>query len=125
MGELRAIWVAGNEYLTRAAPWTHIKTDRAKAAVGVRMGLNLVHQFAHLDLAGDAGDGAENSRSDPAHRLRRTALIPWPDQPMAKALDELEPGQPIHPPDVCSPRSPTNRWRSGRQRFGGSDSGAQ
>ncbi len=48
MGELRAIWVAGNEYLTRAAPWTHIKTDRARAAVGVRMGLNLVHQFAHL-----------------------------------------------------------------------------
>ena len=48
MGEMRAIWVAGNEYMTRAAPWTHIKTDRAKAAVGVRMGLNLVHQFAHL-----------------------------------------------------------------------------
>ena len=23
LGELRAIWVAGNEYLTRAAPWTH------------------------------------------------------------------------------------------------------
>src|SRR4029077_8958155 len=48
LGELRAIFVAGNEYLTRAAPWTHIKTDRAKAAVGVRMGLNLVHLFAHL-----------------------------------------------------------------------------
>ena len=31
-GELRAIWVLGNEYLTKAAPWTHIKTDRAKAA---------------------------------------------------------------------------------------------
>ena len=45
LGELRAIWVAGNEYLTRAAPWTHVKTDRAKAAVGVRMGLNLVHLF--------------------------------------------------------------------------------
>src|SRR5581483_138879 len=48
LGELRAIWVAGNEYLTRAAPWTHIKTDRARAAVGVRMGLNLVHLFGHL-----------------------------------------------------------------------------
>src|SRR3954468_14034687 len=48
MSELRAIWVAGNEYMTRAAPWTHIKTDRARAAVGVRMGLNLVHLFAHL-----------------------------------------------------------------------------
>ena len=48
LAELRAIWVAGNEYLTRAAPWMHIKTDRAKAAVGVRMGLNLVHLFGHL-----------------------------------------------------------------------------
>ena len=48
MGEMRAIWVAGNEYMTRAAPWTHIKTDRTRAAVGVRMGLNLIHQFAHL-----------------------------------------------------------------------------
>ena len=46
--ELRAIWVAGNEYLTRAAPWTTIKTDRARAAASVRLGLNLVHTFAHL-----------------------------------------------------------------------------
>ena len=44
--ELRAIWVAGNEYLTRAAPWSAIKSDRARAAAGVRMGLNLVHLFA-------------------------------------------------------------------------------
>ena len=34
MGELRAIWVVGNEYLTRAAPWTAIKTDRARAGGG-------------------------------------------------------------------------------------------
>src|SRR4029077_21187943 len=34
MGELRAIWVAGNEYLTKAAPLPLIKTDRARAAVG-------------------------------------------------------------------------------------------
>lgn len=41
LGEMRAIWAAGNEYLTRAAPWTHYKTDVDQAAVGVRMGLNL------------------------------------------------------------------------------------
>jgi len=29
--ELRAIWVAGNEYLQTAAPWTTIKTDEAQA----------------------------------------------------------------------------------------------
>lgn len=45
LGEMRAIWAAGNEYLTRAAPWTHYKTDVDQAAVGVRMGLNLAALF--------------------------------------------------------------------------------
>ncbi len=45
LAEMRAIWAAGNEYLTRAAPWTHYKTDKDQAAVGVRMGLNLVALF--------------------------------------------------------------------------------
>ena len=45
MAETRAIWAAGNEYLTQAAPWTHYKTDVDQAAVGVRVGLNLVALF--------------------------------------------------------------------------------
>ncbi len=99
MVELRAIWVAGNEYLTRAAPWTHIKTDRAKAAVGVRMGLNLVHLFAHLswpvmpvmarkihESIQPTGDGD---------------IIPWPDDmPLAEELDDLEHGITIGTSDV-------------------------
>ncbi|MCA3751157.1 MAG: methionine--tRNA ligase, partial [Phenylobacterium sp.] len=39
---LRQLWVLGNQYLTEAAPWTAVKTDRDRAAVSVRMGLNLV-----------------------------------------------------------------------------------
>ncbi len=35
--ELRAIWVAGNEYLQAAAPWTVHKTDPAAAAAMVRL----------------------------------------------------------------------------------------
>lgn len=45
LAEMRAIWASGNEYLTRAAPWTHYKTDVDQAAVGVRMGLNLAALF--------------------------------------------------------------------------------
>lgn len=45
MAETRAIWAAGNEYLTMAAPWTHYKTDVPQAAIGVRTGLNLVALF--------------------------------------------------------------------------------
>ncbi|HEX4196138.1 MAG TPA: methionine--tRNA ligase, partial [Caulobacteraceae bacterium] len=45
---LRALWVLANEYLTEAAPWTAIKTDRDRAAVAVRYGLNLVALFARV-----------------------------------------------------------------------------
>ena len=31
---LRQLWVLGNQYLTEAAPWTAIKTDRDRAEIG-------------------------------------------------------------------------------------------
>jgi methionyl-tRNA synthetase len=46
--ELRAIWVAGNEYLQSAAPWTVFKTDPATAAAQVRTGMNLIRLYAIL-----------------------------------------------------------------------------
>lgn len=46
--ELRAIWVAGNEYLQAAAPWVTIKEDDAQAAMQIRMGLNLIALYAAL-----------------------------------------------------------------------------
>jgi methionyl-tRNA synthetase len=116
MAELRAIWVAGNEYLTRAAPWTHIKTDREKAAVGVRMGLNLVHLFAHL---------AWPVMPELARRIHLTiqpvggdGVIGWPG-PMAEALDDLAPGQPITPPDVLIAKIADEQVEELKQRFGG------
>ncbi len=47
-GELRAIWVAGNEYLQNAAPWSTFKTDPDLAAVQIRMALNLIRLYAVL-----------------------------------------------------------------------------
>lgn len=46
--ELRAIWVAGNEYLQAAAPWSVFKTDPDAAAAIIRLGLNLVRFYAVL-----------------------------------------------------------------------------
>jgi methionyl-tRNA synthetase len=43
--ETRAIWAAGNEYITKAAPWSAYKTSVDLAAVGIRTGLNLVALF--------------------------------------------------------------------------------
>jgi methionyl-tRNA synthetase len=45
-GELRALWALGNQYLVDAAPWTHIKTNRASAAASVRTAINLARVFA-------------------------------------------------------------------------------
>ncbi|QOZ69395.1 methionine--tRNA ligase [Bradyrhizobium arachidis] len=46
--ETRAIWSAANAYLQQAAPWTAIKSDRVRAAVATRTGLNLVRLSAVL-----------------------------------------------------------------------------
>ncbi|MEZ5796318.1 MAG: methionine--tRNA ligase [Paracoccaceae bacterium] len=46
--ELRAIWVAGNEYLQAAAPWTVVKTDAETAQAQIRLALNLIRVYAIL-----------------------------------------------------------------------------
>jgi methionyl-tRNA synthetase len=117
LGELRAIWVAGNEYLTRAAPWTHIKTDRAQAAAAVRMGLNLVHLFGHLSwpVIPTAGRAIH-------HAIQPSPeIIPWPDEPMTEFLDQLEPGQPIHAPEVLFAKISDEQIAEWKTRFGGED----
>jgi methionyl-tRNA synthetase len=121
LGELRAIWVAGNEYLTKAAPWTHIKTDRAKAAVGVRMGLNLVHMFSHLVWP---------VMPEMARRIHETIqpiaadVLPWPSDPMTKELDQLEAGASINAADVLFAKITDEQLADWVARFGGAEPAA-
>ncbi|MBV9549450.1 MAG: methionine--tRNA ligase, partial [Alphaproteobacteria bacterium] len=112
------IWVAGNEYLTRAAPWTHIKTDRDRAAAAVRMGLNLVHLFAHLSWPVMPELAAKIHRAIQPIGYAGGA-IPWPDAPMANTLDDLTPGQPITPPDVLVTKIADEQVEDLKIRFGG------
>ena len=44
--DLRALWVAGNEYLQSAAPWTAVKTDPDQAAMMIRLAMNLIRVYA-------------------------------------------------------------------------------
>ena len=118
LGELRAIWVAGNEYLTRAAPWTAIKTDRDRAAVGVRMGLNLAHLFAHLAwpiIPASAKKIHDSFGETPA-------VLPWPEGTMRELLDQFEPGQEIPVPDVLFAKITDEQVAEWTQRFGGEGS---
>ncbi|MCA3714100.1 methionine--tRNA ligase [Phenylobacterium sp.] len=109
---LRQLWVLGNQYLTEAAPWTAVKTDRDRAAVSVRMGLNLVALFARVSrpfipftcevVANAVGEGPDAS---------------WPDP--AVALDLLPTGREVRAPDVLFRKVEAEQVEAWRARFGG------
>jgi methionyl-tRNA synthetase len=90
--ELRAIWVAGNEYLQATAPWTTFKTDPEKAAVQIRLALNLIPFYATLS-APFIPDAAENM-----HENMGTSPE-WPTD-VSVALSALSAGHPFTVPEV-------------------------
>ena len=113
---LRQLWVLGNQYLTEAAPWTAVKTDRDRAAVSVRMGLNLVALFARVSrpfipftcevVANAVGEGPDAS---------------WPDP--AAALDNLPPGREVKAPEVLFRKIEAEQVEAWRARFGRPEAG--
>jgi methionyl-tRNA synthetase len=91
--ELRAIWVAGNEYLQAAAPWTAVKTDPDRAAVITRFALNLVRLYAVLSrpFLPDA--------SEAMLKALRLEGADWPED-VGAALAALPAGHGFETPDV-------------------------
>ena len=83
--ELRAIWVAGNEYLQSAAPWAAFKEDPDRAAAIVRLSLNLIRVYAIISgpFIPDACDTLKS-----AFGIEDAA---WPDN-MSDALAVLPAG---------------------------------
>ena len=89
--ETRAIWATGNEYLTVAAPWSQYKTDIDQAAIGVRIGLNLVALFGILaqPTVPDAAEKILDAMNIPAgNRTWGFGEGDWPEQVKA-ILDAL------------------------------------
>ena len=103
--ELRGIWVAGNEYLQIAAPWTAFKTDKDLAALGVRTALNLIQLIGEisapvipftadkiLTVFGRAGEEApawpEGKAEDLLNRLTAGSVIAAPEVLVKKIEDE-------------------------------------
>ena len=114
--ETRALWVMGNEYLQVAAPWTAIKTDRDRAAVGVRVGLNLCAIFAII---------AQPFVPEAAAKVLDGLGVPlenrnWPDAANAAALlDALPRGLAIKAPEVLFARVEDTWIAEQAERFGG------
>ena len=118
MAETRAIWAAGNEYLTQAAPWTHYKTDVDQAAMGVRIGLNLVVLFGIL---------AQPIIPDAAEKILSAMNVPeqnrsWKFGDVSKLrdlLDALPHGLDISAPPVLFTKIEAEDIEAWTERFGG------
>jgi methionyl-tRNA synthetase len=110
--ELRAIWVAGNEYLQAAAPWSAFKEDPERAAAIVRLSLNLIRLYAVL---------SEPFIPD-ASATMLTAMnadgAGWPDS-VGDALAVLEPGHGFTVPDVLFAKISDEDREGWQERFAG------
>jgi methionyl-tRNA synthetase len=110
--ELRAIWVAGNEYLQAAAPWSAVKTDPARATAITRFALNLCRLYGILSAP---------FIPDAAARLLQAlgcAGAAWPGD-MAQALAALPPGAPFSVPENLFEKMPDETRAALEARFAG------
>ncbi len=117
MAETRAIWAAGNEYLTQAAPWTHYKTDVDQAAVGVRYGLNLVALFGII---------AQPVIPDAAAKILDSMGIPhehrtWNFRDIESVLTALPKGMEISAPELLFTKIEDENVARWTEQFGGDD----
>jgi len=90
---LREMWAAGNEYLQATAPWTTIKADPEKAAMQIRLALNLIRVYAVLSAPFIPDASAELLDA------MQTDLTDWPDD-MQRAVTALPVGHAFTVPEV-------------------------
>jgi methionyl-tRNA synthetase len=113
---LRALWVAGNEYLQAAAPWTSIKTDPDRAAVIVRTALNLAALYARVS-APLIPFAAEKI----AAALGESWPPPWPGEDIAAELSRLPAGRKVVTPAVLFRKIEDADVAVWSERFGGAE----
>jgi methionyl-tRNA synthetase len=113
--DVRELWVAGNAYLTEAAPWTAIKTDPERAAVVVRTGLNLAALFGRISqpfipfAAEKILAGFEGAPGD------------WPSADGKAELSRLKEGSKIAAPPVLFAKVDDAQVAEWTERFGGAE----
>ncbi|SDI24320.1 methionine--tRNA ligase [Aliiruegeria lutimaris] len=110
--ELRAIWVAGNEFLQTAAPWTSFKTDPERAAADIRLALNLIRVYAVISapFLPDA--------SATLLEALRTDATDWPKD-METALSTLPAGHGFAVPDTLFAKISDEDREAWAEKFSG------
>ncbi len=109
--ELRGIWVAGNEYLQRAAPWAVYKTDPEQAAMIIRTALNLMALYATVSepFIPDAADAINT-----ALHWQGT----WPEQ-ASDVLNTLPEGHKFIVPENIFKKIDDGERKVWEEKFGG------
>lgn len=110
--ELRAIWVAGNEYLQNTAPWAVFKEDPVRAAMIVRLALNLIRVYAVLSAPFIPTASAQMLSS------MNTLDTDWPGD-MKDALTALPEGHAFAVPEVLFAKISDEDREDWQQRFAG------
>ena len=95
LNELRAIWVEGNNWLTQAAPWTVVKEDREKAAMILRLAINVIRLYAMLSKP------VIPESSEKAAKLVgvNPDELTWPKAGLKEELQKLTAGTPFNVPE--------------------------
>ncbi len=110
--ELRSIWVAGNEYLQAAAPWSTFKQDPEKAAGQVRLALNLIRLYAVV---------SSPFIPDACARIlaaMKTDDTSWPND-VKSDLKTLPPGHAFAVPEVTFRKITDDEREEWKTRFSG------
>jgi methionyl-tRNA synthetase len=110
--ELRAIWVAGNEYLQAAGPWTVFKTDPVTAAMQTRLALNLIRLYAVLSAPFIPDAAAEMMAA------MQTTDATWPGE-IRTALETLPAGHAFTVPEVTFGKITDEERADWQVRFSG------
>ncbi|GFE63431.1 methionine--tRNA ligase [Litoreibacter roseus] len=109
---LRAIWVAGNEYLQAAAPWAVFKEDPDTAAAQIRLSLNLIRFYAVLSAPFIPTASAKMLSAI------NTLDMEWPTD-VAAALEALPAGHEFAVPDVLFAKISDEDRETWQARFSG------
>ena len=116
VAELRAIWVEGNNYITKTEPWQIIKEDEVRAATILRLCLNLVRIYAILS--------APLMPQTTAKILAKFNLKPE-DMPLlkdfsiAEQINALPTGTPFEAGDALFERITPEKMQELQEKYGG------
>jgi methionyl-tRNA synthetase len=110
--ELRAIWVAGNEYLQSAAPWSTFKENQQQSGAQTRLALNLIRFYAVVSSP-FIPDAAAAMMS-----AMKTQDASWP-QDVKAALGALAAGHAFEVPEVTFRKITDDEREEWKMRFAG------